>query len=164
VTPLTVRRRICGCARMSIVIIGMSAMLLALAVRQVHNTSPKRGDIRSSKASLAESEAAMDRDQTGDLEAPVLTYELAGARPYVHIVWDYSSATTFNIYRARSQAGPWETVNAQPYPANAHSAADYDYPINAVVLYYRVTPLTADGEEGPPSPSGHVALPDAFQR
>ena len=80
---------------------------------------------------------------------PVLTYT-EGVKPSVQINFDWNVADRFNIYRSTSESGNYEKIISD-FPANAHTAVDYDFPKDATTLYYRITYLDQNGKESNPS-------------
>jgi hypothetical protein len=82
---------------------------------------------------------------------------MRGVRPFVQIAWNWEIADSFNVYRATHPEGPWEQVIGR-FPKGAHTAADYDLPKEVRVLYYRITSVDVEGNEGESSQMSSVRI------
>ncbi len=89
--------------------------------------------------------------------APTLYY-LEGEKPFIQIIFDWSIAEYFNIYRAAAAGGPWIKI-IENFPSAAHTAVDYHFPKNSKTLYYRVVPIGKDGLENPTLPAASIQIP-----
>lgn len=89
-------------------------------------------------------------------DAPNLAFN-NGSKLYIAITWNYNIADEFNIYRSSDVNTNWEKILSK-YPGKAHAAVDYDYPKNAKILFYRITALDKDGNEGSPSTNSQVSI------
>ena len=88
--------------------------------------------------------------------APAVTYYV-GEKPYVQIIWDYSVADYFNIYRSTDQKD-WQIIS-EKYPQSAHAAVDYDFPKDATILYYRITTIDKYNKESTLTEVASVKIP-----
>ena len=128
------------------------ALLSLVAIRLLVSRSSTPAEFRNAHSDMSSGREFL-------VGAPTATYEADLGKPYIHLTWDYSSASNFNIYRATAPDGPWSRINQQAYPSDAHSAVDYAFPKDSRIIYYRVVPIDASGKEGAPSSPTVLALP-----
>jgi hypothetical protein len=82
---------------------------------------------------------------------------------------DDSDPAGFQVYRARSEEGPYERLTDRPLPAPAREFTDFNPP-PGVTLWYRLSGVDREGEEfhfgavssSPEAPPGRLALSGSY--